>query len=263
MRSTDFAEPRLTVTVAKALVTRAPIHAAQASGWWRRELGIEKEDSSDAKDIGRLFHSVLFFGWERTAVVSDADMRTKEGKELRAGTTLPIVKTAVASKIDAMVAAVKPCLPAFIPEDCETHLEWEEEDDLGRPTKCFGAADIVIDSPAGIIDIKTCADANPRALAAKHIEYGYDIQAVAYSNALDLDPYDFAFVHVESSAPYAVSVIRHDTMMVHHGQMRWARAKRLWNTLCHTRNFEGYGNARINPPPWAMKALLDAEEANG
>ena len=60
-----------------------------------------------------------------------------------------------------------------------------------------------------IYDIKTCQDASPRGVAKDFQSYGYPLQAAFYMKVLRLAGFKatkFVFVHVEKSAPFAVSV---------------------------------------------------------
>ena len=79
--------------------------------------------------------------------------------------------------------------------------------DTGLEIKC--RPDSYWMSQGVIYDIKTCQDASPRGVAKDFQSYGYPLQAAFYMKVLRLAGFKatkFVFVHVEKTAPYAVSV---------------------------------------------------------
>jgi len=79
--------------------------------------------------------------------------------------------------------------------------------DTGLELKC--RPDSYWMSQGVIYDIKTCQDASPRGVAKDFQSYGYPLQAAFYMKVLRLAGFKatkFVFVHVEKTAPYAVSV---------------------------------------------------------
>lgn len=277
LRSTDFDRAPLTVGIATALCNKSPLHAAQASGWWRNRLGIEAREDSDSMAFGRMAHDACLFGLDRF-VAFDADRRTKAGKEAYAAALEEaqggkvLVKPYELDRLQRIVDAFRAALPwSFLPGDCEQDLVWTEQDDFGRDVQCLGRADILLahrEQPI-IIDLKTCADANPERGASKHIEYGYDIQMWAYTSALKhlgVEDAQFWFLNVETERPFATSLVTYDALMRKHGELRWEYAKRKWTTISGFGEkigkdaFEGYGKRVISAPKWALDRVMTLDE---
>lgn len=276
LRSRDFETAPLTVGVATALCNKSPLHAAQASGWWRAKLGIEEREDSDGMALGRIAHDACLFGLSSFEVF-DGDRRTKAGKEeyqtiVSEGRT-PI-KPYDMRKLESIVEAFHNTIPwPFVAGDCEQDLVWTEADRYGRDVPCFGRADIVLamrDTPI-IVDLKTTRDANPDRMMSKHVEYGYDIQAHAYASALKhngVEGAEFYFVFVETEAPFATSIVSYDALSRKLGELRWEHAKARWGNCNQfgktigAEAFPGYGRRTLTAPKWAIEQamMLDREE---
>lgn len=120
-----------------------------------------------------------------------------------------------------------------------------------------------------IYDIKKVRSANPKDIARCIIEYGYDIQKVAYTLAYEqLIPEaegrsDFVFLFCEVEPPYEVVAARLDGYHPEIGQRRWNRALALWDKLLTEGSFPwpGYADGAITliPPQWVISQELGDE----
>lgn len=110
-----------------------------------------------------------------------------------------------------------------------------------------------------IADLKTCADASPRAFARSCANYRYHVQAALYlaiCQAAGLDAESFCFVAVESVAPYAVMVYDLDVPSLVAGMTQAQRdIKRLIE--CRAANhWPAYSTKPITLtlPEWSLSA---------
>jgi hypothetical protein len=123
---------------------------------------------------------------------------------------------------------------------------------------------------AHIYDLKTVDCAHPEAVARKIDSYGWDIQAVAYTRAVErVHPelagrVKFTFLFCEPEPPYAVLVRPLAGTYRALGTWKWERAVAKWAECLRTRKFPGYRGMTegIEAPAWAM-AAMDAGLAGG
>jgi hypothetical protein len=246
----------------------SPLHA-----WWK-VFKEEPEEATDATDIGTIAHDLILGGSDRMAIIDHDDYRTKAAKEARdaarAEGKIPVKRGKIA-EIYRCVDSVKDFLIANdlqLTGQSECEIEWEQDG-----VACAGRIDHhwAPDHPM-ILDLKFVENAHPESLASACIRYGYDIQAAAYTSALEhLHPelagrVDFLFVFAEKAPPFAITPVRLGGSMKALGQSRWARAIDLWRHC-----MEAYGPEtpwpsytdqveRVLAPAWAVAAETEASE---
>jgi hypothetical protein len=215
---------------------------------------------------GTEIHEAIMFGLSKYETFQ-GDKRTKAGKaewdEMVEAGKVPI-KPQDLEALKAICEAAWRVLPSFTASDCELDLAWDETDDIGRVCQCLGKVDILMQNC--IVDIKTCRDASPERMAAKHIDLGYDLQEHAYragAAANGLGNLDFVFLFVETEAPYATCLVEYSESMRRHGELRWELAKLQWCERNQRQVFPDYGRATLEAPEWAIRKLvaLDADKA--
>jgi hypothetical protein len=113
-------------------------------------------------------------------------------------------------------------------------------------------------TPSGrliIPDYKTAEDASTEAFTRSVANYGYDMQAGAYTDAaellLNVDPV-FVFIVQERTPPYLVNVIQLDDPWLKAGRARNAWASRVYAECTRNNRWPGYGDAVevVHPPTW-------------
>lgn len=107
------------------------------------------------------------------------------------------------------------------------------------------------------VDLKTARDASPRAFAKAVTEYGYDLQQEWYRYVYNLatgEEIDFAFVVVETTAPYLVGHYRLDLDYIEMGRKKGAEARAMFAECERTGFWPGYDPEvqEIKPPFWAV-----------
>lgn len=115
------------------------------------------------------------------------------------------------------------------------------------------------------IDIKTTANAGKKRFRNSMVDYGYDIQAFMWfeaMRALGHDPQEFKFVCVEKEAPFCVGLYNADDDVLRSGEKRYremlANVKRCMDTdewPSYTPDFEDIGL-----PAWHMYEIDDMDE---
>lgn len=89
-------------------------------------------------------------------------------------------------------------------DELQLSLVWQESGLL-----CKARLDGLSTELKTIIDLKTCADANPEAFSRKIADFGYHRQAAMYlrgATANGIEAHNFVIIAVETDPPYAVAV---------------------------------------------------------
>jgi hypothetical protein len=191
--------------------------AWHASSGTRPSSRARSRSSFAAFDIGTVAHSALLLGESSCHIVDAPDWRSKAAKEERdRARELGLVPLLAchAESVDAMVATVHPQLEAFDADPAlfadgkpEQTLIWDEDGVTLR-----ARADWLHDDCSAIDDLKTTSgSAHPQDWTHRRLwDIGADIQAAFYMRGLRAlagsEP-RFRFCVVESTPPYAVSVV--------------------------------------------------------
>lgn len=262
--------PRLSASIAHILCTRSPRHAWTAHPW----LNPDYARVEDTKfDVGNVAHGILLEESTKRLVVVDApDWKTKAAREerdaAREAGKIPLLLEQL-SEVEAMVAAARVQLdgheaepPLFSDGKPEQSLLWEEGGVL-----CKARLDWLRDDRRTIDDLKTTSrSANPAAYSRALFGVGGDVQAAFYLRGLrELTGTDatFRWVVVETSPPYALSVIEpgSDVLAVGATKVDWAIAK--WRECLENDSWPAYPPrvATAELPPWEEARWLEQRGA--
>jgi len=232
----------------------------------------KKKAPSEAMILGSLVdRMVLTPGtWQdEFTVMPHFDRRTKEGKEGFAKFTeenkgKTFVEEDVIIKAEFITAKVMQNEQAKeilsrLTQTQETIFYTDKETGLKMVAKLDGRGDNII------MDLKTCASADPEEFAKAAINFGYPLQAGVYAEAVRNRFFkfpDYYFICVETSAPYGISVCKASDDFVELGKQQLRKALEefkycLDNKLFHQsyefRNL--FGPHILELPPWAKKGL--------
>lgn len=211
-----------------------------------------------AFDLGHAVHAKVLGVGAEVAVIPDeilaanGAVSTKAAKEFigeaRAAGLVPI-KSAVADEVNAMAESVLAHPTASLllaqagsPEasvfatDPDTEVEMRARFDFlatgGR-------------TPVAV-DLKTAADASPAGFAKAAASHGYHVQRGHYLDTYQFaggDPLEgFAFVVVETTAPYLVAVYRLNTEWEDIGLAQAREARTTYRQCLDTNTWPGYGD---------------------
>lgn len=239
--------PSLSSSLARTLVGSSLAHARAA----HPRLNPDWEPSFDDKfDIGTVVHALLLDeSAESVEVVLFDDWRTNAAKEQReearlAGRT-PLLAKHYEQAVK-IVAGVKEQIewldvtPALLDAGkAEQTLVWEDHGVL-----CRARLDWLRDDFSAIDDLKTTGrSANPDGFSRNLFGLGYDMQAAFYLRGLRTltgAEAEFRFLVVETSAPFAVSVISlgPDALMLANKKVDWALDK--WARALRNDVWPGY-----------------------
>ncbi|WP_246213597.1 PD-(D/E)XK nuclease-like domain-containing protein [Kitasatospora viridis] len=117
-----------------------------------------------------------------------------------------------------------------------------------------------------IPDYKTCASADPEAIAKSVLTYGYHQQDPWYVDAvralgLGDESTTFVFVFQEKSAPYLVNVVQLDAVSRRLGRKLNRKAISLYRDCVTADRWPGYsdGIEIVSLPAWAQKQLQEIQ----
>lgn len=256
----DDAPPLFSQSTAATLLTRSPLHA------WRShpKLGNIPREATDAMNKGTVVHDMLLGGGKGYEVIDAKDYRGKDAQAQRdaakeEGKT-PILAGAYIECIEAANAVRKQLEAYGIPlvGQSEGVMRWAETLPDGRTVECKARVDHWL---AGtVIDLKTCADARPSKLAKHYVDFGYDIQAVAYRNGVEQNFGEvppFLNIFVEMEAPFITVIAEPDPMMLALGLTRWNKALSLWADCLQFDSWPSYATKPVSltPPRWMVSEL--------
>lgn len=272
----------ITQSLAVELLTNSPAHARRKQQARAEPHTPTSEDGAERRrsmEYGTLVHAILLGGRDdRLEVAVDADgqpfdnWKKKAAQALRKSTyaagKIPVLQSKVdqakrfCDRIREKLERHGIDLSEVPRERCnECAFQWEEDGVLAR-----GMDDHVNLSEAIVYDVKTTGDAHPERFKRQLDRMGYDVQAAAYTRALEaLYPrlagrVRFRWILCETGSAEVV-VLEATPGMLHLGGLKWARACRTWAQCLATDRWPGYGNGGIvyvEPSEWAVAAEMRA-----
>ncbi|NUU26096.1 MAG: recE [Streptomycetaceae bacterium] len=201
------------------------------------------------------------------------DYRTKYAQEhrdeIRAQGKVPIL-AAELQAVDAMAKAIRahPLASVLFDPDRggrpEQTLFWtDKEFDVLRRARIDWLPAPRTDGRLLVPDYKSTASAEPAAFTKSVFAYGYDVQAVFYTDgvrALGLaDDVAFLFVAQEKTAPFLVTVHQLDDVSLGIGRTKVDRALATYEECLLTGEWPGYSTDvdLVTPPPWLARQYED------
>lgn len=264
-------KPSLSASIATLLCQSSPAHA------WASHPRLNPEFKREEKahfDLGTIVHQLLLEGHTDSLVAIEApDFRTKAAQEERdaayaAGHTpiltknLPTVQGMVES-VGAHLKAHYADPPLFTDGKAEQTLIWEEPGEI----VCRARVDWLRDDLGALDDLKTTSgSANPEGVSRRLFDMGYDLKAAFYLRGLQMltgsTDTEFRWCFVETSPPYALSVVSPGPDVLAIGQKKVAYALELWRKCLASGDWPGYTQAvaYAELPGWEEARWLAKEE---
>ncbi len=263
--------PSLSSSIANILCTASPAHAWAA----HPRLNPDWQREDDRKfDLGTTAHAMLLHPHDVVHQVVDAkDWKTKaaqeQAAEIRLAGMIPLLPVQ-ADRAQQMVDAVQRQLPQhqadpplFADGAAERTLVWEEDGVV-----CRARLDWIRDDLRAIDDLKTTgrsarADQYERNL----FSVGGDVQAAFYLRGLEkvtgraVRTVEFRWVVVETSPPYALSVISPKPTLLELGNSKVEHALRLWRECMEKDEWPAY-EPRVwwaDAPAWELERWFATE----
>jgi len=258
----DFAEvPTLSASIAKIIANRSARHAYEK----HPQLGGGENETTEAMSLGTIVHSLLLGAGPEIVKVDANDWRAKaaqeERKAIREAGQIPVLLKQY-QEAEQIVKLARPQLAEqgiVLDGESEIVALWNEDSECGE-VLCRGLLDHLRVSQGQIVDLKTSSDANPRQLGRKFVDFGYEVQAAAYTSAIEhifpdlAGRVTFTFVFIETEAPYIVQRARASGTMRALGESKWRRAVEIWARALATGVWPAYSDAEveIEAPSWAL-----------
>lgn len=257
--------PSLSSTTARTLLQRTPAHA-KAEHPRLTDQPVRKD--SAAMDMGTAVHQLLLRD-DRVDVVPHDEWRTKEVKELvasiRDAGRIPM-KPKTWQQAQDVAAAVREQIPnlnvkplPFTDGKPEQPIMWKD-----NGADCRALIDWLRDDHLFIDDLKcTGKSANPWKWKRDLFNIGYDVQAAFYVRGIEakygVTPV-FRWVVVETSAPYAVSVLKLSDEAMAAARVKVDTAISIWNTCLSTNEWPAYDLDVfvVDQPGWERQRQKDA-----
>lgn len=260
--------PSLSASLAHILCAQSPAHAKAAHPQLNPNLVREENERFD---IGTAAHAILLEGKAAVEVIDAPDWRTNAAKDARdaarADGKIPLLAK-VLVEVDAMVAAASAQLaahgavpPLFQDGKPEQTLVWEEPGGV----VCRSRLDWLRDDHTAIDDLKTTGrSANPEQYSRALFGVGGDVQAAFYIRGVEkltgVTP-EFRWVVVETTAPYALSVISPGPDILTIGRKKVEYAIDLWRRCITTDEWPAYPTdvCYAELPSWEEARWLEQE----
>jgi hypothetical protein len=261
-------QPTLSRSIAHILCTQTPAHAWVAHP---KLNPLHVPVDKDAFDLGTAAHELFLGGPDRMAILEFDNYRTKAAQEAkfiaRAEGRIPMLAkdaARLAEMVDALGLQVDehPADPPLFKDGAaEQTLVWADEG-----VTCRARLDWVHTDASAIDDLKTTSStANPFEWSL--FNQGYDLQAFMYARAvqltapLDLPP-KFRFVVIETTPPYAMSVIEPGPDVLTLARKKFAYAAEVWRKCLDSGEWPAYPAevTRAELPPWVENRWLAKEE---
>jgi hypothetical protein len=223
----------------------------------------------DAFDVGHAAHAAVLGVGPELVVIDADDWRTKAAQQqrelARAAGQVPVL-TKTAAQVADMAGALRadPVARRVLHHttgDPEVSLFWHDpEHDVDRRGRVDWLRTADADGRLILVDYKTCASADPEAIARAVVSYGYHQQAAWYRDlviGLGLaQSAPFLFVFQETSAPYLVNVVELDEPTLLMGADLNQRALETFAQCTRDGVWPGYtaaGITTVSAPRWAQQ----------
>lgn len=259
-------EPSLSHTIAKLIAQRSPRHAKRA----HPRLGGRNDRRSREMSLGSAVHTLTLGRGAALAHMPFDNYRTKDAQHQRdvalAQGFIPLL-TKEYELAEAMAAEARPRLETLCGGKLtdllvETVAVAQGED--GQWLRMMG--DIMTPDLRLVVDLKTCASAEPEAFAAAVNKY-YATQPAFYFDILDrLDPDGigkrrFIFAAQERDDPEMMTFHELDTAALEIGQAQMQRAREKWASCMQSGEWPGYaiGPHLVSPRQFDIDAEMSAE----
>jgi hypothetical protein len=222
----------------------------------------------DQFDVGHAAHAAVLGVGPELVVIDAPDWRTKAAQTqrdlARAEGKVPVL-VSTAQQVADMANALRadPLASRVITAgrgEPEVSLFWHDpEHDVDRRGRVDWLREPV-DGRLILVDYKTCASADPDALARAVVNYGYHMQAAWYRDLIVglglASSVPFLFVFQETAAPYLINVVELDGPTLQMGADLNQRALEVFARCTREDVWPGYtaaGITHLSAPAWAHR----------
>lgn len=247
--------PSLSSTLARAIITKSPAHAAAMAPRLTRH---PETMEGDALDRGAALHELLFgLDERRVEIVHAKSWRGGHARaqraRIRAAGRVPVLASDLPRMLAQVQAARRQLRQSRIPEAfdldrgaAEQSLFWQEAGTWQRAREDWSSHDRRL-----LLDYKTTARSLPDWTRYHFKDARLDVQAAHYRAAhravFGITP-RFAFVVQEIAPPYALAVIEIPPPIMDAADRDLAQARAAWRRGLESDDWPGYPAARVAAP---------------
>lgn len=244
----DMPAPMLSASIIKVLLDQSPAHARLAHAQLNPDYA---EEEAVKFDIGTAVHDLFLEGVDQMEVIDAENWRTKAARDARdiayAAGKIPLLKHQVGDVIS---------MSAAISDQLERHADASEAFANGEPQQtlvwqkngvwCKAMLDWLPRGSSIFTDLKTTGvSANPEAwIRGPFFSTGCDIQAAFYlrgiRKVLQLKRPVFQFCVVETTPPYALSVVAVGEAVLDLANQKIEHALATWARCLETNEWPAY-----------------------
>ena len=260
--------PSLSASLIHTLLSCSPAHARAQHP--KLNPALERDDAAHY-DIGMVVHALLLQGEDVAEVIDAPDWRTKAAKEARdearAAGLVPLLAHQH-ENVRSIVAAAREQLEVFdaapgllVDGKPEQTIVWEENGVL-----CRSRLDWLHDDHTAIDDVKTTSrSANPDGWSRSLFNFGGDVQAALYlrgAKAVTGVDAVFRWAVVETTYPYALSVLTPGPDVLALADAKVDTAIRVWRDCLERNHWPGYPTrvCTVELPPWEEPRFLEMRD---
>jgi hypothetical protein len=259
-------QPSLSASIAKVLLQESPAHA-KARHPRLTDYPIFR-DEADHLDLGEVVHSLLLDGGASVDVVPFDNWRTNASKEARDVSRLagrvPLLQhkweqaLTISENVKEELRNIAITPRPLTNGKPEQTLTWMEGD-----VYCRARLDWLSNDHSIIDDLKTSSrSANPHGFDRTLFSMGYDISAAFYIRgvrAVTGIEATFRWVVVETTPPYALSVLTLAPDALALADAKVDHAIKIWGECIATNRWPGYSDrlCHIEAPPWEEARWLE------
>lgn len=257
--------PSLSQSLALTLNTQSPAHAYLR----HPKLGGHIWSPTREMTRGTIVHELILNGGRGLVEVDFDSFRTKAARAIRDTAIEQGMTPVLSHELEAAREVAFRIGSRFLElgykldGQSEVTILWEEQRDSGL-VPIRSRLDHITDDGLTVYDLKSTKSANPESIQRSMIAYGYDIQAVSYTAAVEewkpelAGRVSFVFLFFELEPPFAVTPVVCAGSMETHGRMRWRRAVDLFAECTSTGVWPEYATEpfRVEAPEYAMTKLM-------
>lgn len=260
-------QPSLSASIAKILLAESPAHA-KARHPRLSDFPIVRE-SKDHLELGEVVHAILLDGSAPMVDVFDyKDWRTKEAREARDASLtagrIPMKRNqwenalTVAESVKEELRHIGITPRPLSNGKPEQTLTWKEGDVF-----CRSRIDWLHNDHLTIDDLKTTSQsANPFGIDRTINSMGYEVSAAFYRRGLKAvtgKDATFRWIFVETTAPFAVSVVSLAPDWLTLAEAKVERAIEIWRECLATNKWPSYPSrvCYVEAPGWAESSWLE------
>jgi hypothetical protein len=267
--------PSLSASLSKTLIGKSCRHAYYEHPRLGGQLVPRKAPTPDM-EFGTLIHALLLAGGKGLAIGKFPTWQSNEAKAFR----IAARNSKMLPVLEKTLDEAKEICAAFHEELARLNLDklfaaarkevtgiWKDKGNgLWMRSKYDGLVIDEVAEHATIFDIKVSEKANPASVGGQMGAMNYDMGERFYREGITTifpqlaGRVNYLFLFIDPEFPFDLVPVEPDGEMQVVGDMKFARAKKLWSLCRSTGEWPGYvsGTFRASPKPWDITREAEA-----